>query len=82
MANKFILILLDRALELVERLDAIAKRKGCSMAQLSIAWLLSHKIVSSVIAGVTKMEHIEDNAKAPDVELTEEDLKEIDEITG
>lgn len=72
----------DRNLDLVERLDAIAERKGCSMAQLAIAWLLSHDVVSSVIAGVTKMEQLEDNAKAPSVELTREDLKELDEVSA
>ena len=76
------LFLTDRNLDLVERLDSIAKRKGCSMAQLAIAWLLSHDVVSSVIAGVTKMEQLEDNAKAPSVELTGEDLKDLDEISA
>jgi aryl-alcohol dehydrogenase-like predicted oxidoreductase len=73
--------LTDRNLELVEKLDAIAKRKGCSLAQLAIAWLLSHEVTCSVIAGVTRMEHLEDNVKAPSVSLTEEELKEIDRLT-
>jgi len=64
----------------VELLQEFAKRKGVTLPQLAIAWLLSHEEVCGVIAGVTKMEHLEDNAKATSIELTEEDLREIDEI--
>ncbi|MBN1292750.1 MAG: aldo/keto reductase [Candidatus Latescibacteria bacterium] len=75
------MFLTDRNFDLIEGLDTIAKRKGCSIAQLAIAWLLSHEVVSSVIAGVTKLEQLEDNAKASSVELMESDMREIDELT-
>ena len=75
------IFLTDSNFDLVEGLDAIAKRKNCSMAQLAIAWLLSHEVISSVIAGVTKMEQLADNAKAPSVELSEDDLIEINGIS-
>jgi pyridoxine 4-dehydrogenase len=68
-------------LELVEKLDARAKRKGCTLAQVAIGWLPSHEVTCSVIAGVTKVEHLEDNAKAPSVSLTAEELEEIDRMT-
>jgi aryl-alcohol dehydrogenase-like predicted oxidoreductase len=73
--------LTDRNLELVEKLEAIAKRKGCSLAQLSIAWLLSNEEVCSVIAGVTKMEQLEENAMSPSVAFSHEELEEIDHLT-
>ncbi|MCD6307514.1 MAG: aldo/keto reductase [Candidatus Latescibacteria bacterium] len=75
------MFLTERNLELVENLAAIAERKGCSMAQLAIAWLLSHDVVPSVIAGVTKMSQLEDNAGAPNVAFTEDELAEIDRIS-
>ncbi len=75
------MFLTERNLDLVERLAAIAERKGCSMAQLAVAWLLSHEVVSSVIAGVTKMDQLEDNAGAPNVTFTEDELAEIDRIS-
>ena len=75
------LFLTDRNLALVENLSGIADRKVCSMAQLSIAWLLSHDIVPSVIAGVTRMEQLEDNAGAVNVSLTADDLAELDRIS-
>jgi aryl-alcohol dehydrogenase-like predicted oxidoreductase len=73
--------LTERNLERVDQLDAIAGRKGCTLAQLAIAWLLSHEVVCSVIAGVTRMEHLEDNARATFVSLTEEERTEIDQLT-
>ena len=72
--------LTDYNLRVVELLDDFAKRKGITMAQLAIAWLLAHEEVCSVIAGVTKMYQLKDNAKATKVELTEEDMAAIDEI--
>ncbi|RLI31036.1 aldo/keto reductase, partial [Candidatus Bathyarchaeota archaeon] len=72
--------LTDYNLRVVELLDDFAKRKGITMAQLAIAWLLAHEEVCSVIAGVTKMYQLEDNAKATKVEFTEEDMAAIDEI--
>lgn len=74
-------LLTDRNLDLVERLIEIAQRKECSLAQLSIAWLLSHPVVCSVIAGVTRMEHLEDNAAACSVTLTQQEVDEIDKLT-
>jgi aryl-alcohol dehydrogenase-like predicted oxidoreductase len=73
--------LTDRNLELVEKLDGIARKKQCSMAQLAIAWLLSHDVVCSVIAGVTQMEHLEDNVGAASVSLAQSDLKALDRLT-
>jgi len=75
------MFLTERNLDLVEGLAAIAERKGCSMAQLAIAWLLSHDVVPSVIAGVTKMEQLENNAGAPGVTFTPEELEEIDRLS-
>ncbi len=73
--------LTDRNLDLVEQLIPIAERKGCTLAQLAIAWLLAHDVTASVIAGVTKLAHLEDNVGAIEVSLTEEDLAEIDGLT-
>jgi aryl-alcohol dehydrogenase-like predicted oxidoreductase len=73
--------LTDRNFQRIEKLAAIARHKGCSLAQLSISWLLSHEVTCSVIAGVTKMEQLEDNAKAPLVTFTKKELEEIDTLT-
>ena len=75
------MFLTERNLTLVENLAVIAERKGCTLAQLSIAWLLSHEAVPTVIAGVTRPEQLEENAGAVAVELTAEDLEEIDRLS-
>ncbi len=72
--------LTSRNLELVEKLNLIAKDKGCSLAQLAIAWLLSHDAVCSVITGITKMDQLKDNAGAISVSLTKSDLAELDKL--
>lgn len=72
--------LTDYNLRVVELLDEFVKEKGTTMAQIAIAWLLTRDEVCSVIAGVTKMDHLEDNARATNVVLEEEDLKTIDRI--
>ena len=65
----------------VNQLDAIAREKGCTLAQLAIAWLLSHEVVCSVIAGVTRTEQLIENAGATSVLLSEEELAQIDRLT-
>ncbi|MBN1402007.1 MAG: aldo/keto reductase [Anaerolineae bacterium] len=74
--------LTDENLERIEQLIAIAQRLGCTLAQLAIAWLLSHESVPTVIAGVTRLEHLEENAGAPAVSLDAETLAEIDRLTA
>ena len=73
--------LTERNLTIVERLGLFAENKGCTLPQLAIAWLLAHEDVCSVIAGVTKLAHLEDNAHAPTVHLTQDEVAELDAIT-
>ncbi len=76
------MFLTERNLALVEKLATIAERKGCSMAQLAIAWLLSREVVASVISGVTKLSQLEDNAGVSAVEFSKEEIDEIDRISA
>ena len=71
----------ERNLDLVVRLEEIARAKGCSMAQLAIAWLLAKDVVCSVIAGVTRLEHLEDNAGASGIHLSQNELVELDRLS-
>ena len=47
-----------------------------------VSWLASQPYVGSVIAGATRPEQVEENAKAADWKLTDDEKKEIDEIMG
>lgn len=70
----------DRNWDMLEQLHGFAAARGHSVNELAIAWLLSRPVVSTVIAGADRVEHIEANAKAVDWKLTPEDLAEIDRI--
>jgi aryl-alcohol dehydrogenase-like predicted oxidoreductase len=65
----------------VERLEKFCAKRGHTMVELAFTWLLARPTVASVIAGATKPEQVEQNAKAAEGELTPEELAEIDEIT-
>jgi aryl-alcohol dehydrogenase-like predicted oxidoreductase len=67
--------------EMVARLQAFALARGYTMLELAFSWLASRPQVSSVIAGATRVEQIEQNVKAIEWKLTAEELAEIDEIT-
>lgn len=65
-------------LALVERIGRIASRKGVTSAQIALAWVLAQKPWIAPIPGTTKLHRLEENIAAADVELTAEDLREID----
>ena len=62
----------------VDRITELAKRKGATTAQLSLAWLLAQRPFVVPIPGTSKVKHLEENIEAADLVLTAEDLKEID----
>src|SRR5262249_30999993 len=67
---------------LVDRLDEIAKQKGATPAQIALAWLLAQKPWIAPIPGTTKLNRLEENIAAADVELTPADLRQIEEVVA
>jgi aryl-alcohol dehydrogenase-like predicted oxidoreductase len=65
---------------LLGKLEDFASRTGRSMLELAFGWLASQPVVSSVIAGATKPEQVEQNVKAGETRLSADEMKEIDEI--
>jgi aryl-alcohol dehydrogenase-like predicted oxidoreductase len=63
---------------LVKRLEGLAARKGCTPAQLALAWLLSQGEDVVPIPGSTRRARVEENIAALSVALTPEDLAELD----
>ena len=63
---------------LIDLLGSIGKRKKATPAQIALAWLLAQKPWIVPIPGTTKMNRLEENIGAAEVELTPEDLREID----
>lgn len=71
----------DKAFDIIDVMQPMAREKGISVAQLAIAWLLHQPAVTSVIIGAKKTEQLEDNLKAIDVKLTPEELQNLDEAS-
>ena len=63
---------------MVDLLGAIAKRKGATPAQIALAWLLAQKPWIVPIPGTTKLHRLEENLGALTIQLTPEDLRDID----
>jgi L-glyceraldehyde 3-phosphate reductase len=73
----------EQRAEIVNGLNAIAKDRGQTLAQMSIAWILNHPELTSVAVGASRVEQIESNVKALDkLEFTTEELSAIDAITA
>jgi aryl-alcohol dehydrogenase-like predicted oxidoreductase len=67
--------------KIVDALDAFCAQRGHTLLELAFSWLAARPQVSSVIAGATKPEQVEQNVKAANWELTAEDIAEVDRIT-
>jgi aryl-alcohol dehydrogenase-like predicted oxidoreductase len=67
---------------IVDLLRSIAERKAATPAQIALAWLLAQKPWIVPIPGTTKLARIEENVSAAAVELTTEDLREVDEAAA
>ena len=63
---------------LVDLVASVAARKGATPAQVALAWVLAQKPWMVPIPGTTKLTRLEENLGAVDVELTADDLREID----
>ncbi len=70
---------ISRNVRLVEGLEGMARSKGCSAAQLALAWLL-HKGDDIVpIPGTKRLRYLEENVEAVNITLTPREMSELDE---
>src|SRR5205085_10915186 len=65
-------------LAFVEWLKGFAEQKKATPAQIAIAWLLAQKPWIAPISGTTKLHRLEENIGAAEIELTPDDLREIE----
>src|SRR6476646_5267720 len=82
--NKFQLppVDVEAGYEVVDRLKQIAQNHGASPAQVAIAWILTKSFVSSVIIGANKLSQLEDNLAAVDLQLSPEEIAQLDTLTA
>ena len=66
----------------VEQLEAFCAERGHTLLELAFSWLASRPRVASVIAGATRPEQVDQNARAADWSLTAEDIAEVDRLTA
>ena len=69
----------ERAQNALQQLKPIAEKHNCSLAQLSLAWLIAQP-QTNAIAGARTAEQARDNAKAASVNLSKDEIEEIDRI--
>jgi aryl-alcohol dehydrogenase-like predicted oxidoreductase len=69
-----------RNLLLVDKVRALADSKGCTPAQVALAWLLAQGEDVVPIPGTKRPRYVEENVGALDVELSAQDLRRLDEI--
>ncbi|MBA2340304.1 MAG: aldo/keto reductase [Pyrinomonadaceae bacterium] len=70
----------NKNLELVKRIEEIAAEKGCTPAQLALAWVLVQGEDVVPIPGTKRRKYLEENVRAIEVDITPEELKLIDEV--
>jgi aryl-alcohol dehydrogenase-like predicted oxidoreductase len=71
----------DRAFDVLDVLGIVARRRGASVAQTALAWVLAQPAVTSVIFGARNLKQLEDNLQASDLALDAQDLTALDEVS-
>ena len=72
----------ERTWKILDAMAPIAKARDCSPARISLAWLLTKPVVTSVIIGAKRLDQLQDNLAAVDLKLTEGEIKQLDEVSA
>jgi aryl-alcohol dehydrogenase-like predicted oxidoreductase len=71
----------QRTWDVLSAVGAVAAARGCSMAQVALAWLRDRPAVSSVILGCRTLEQLDDNLGAADMDLTELEVEALNQAS-
>jgi aryl-alcohol dehydrogenase-like predicted oxidoreductase len=72
----------EKNMAVVEKLEAYCQSKERTLLELAFSWLAANPVVSSVIAGATKPEQLEQNVNAVNWKMTAEEMGEVRAILG
>jgi aryl-alcohol dehydrogenase-like predicted oxidoreductase len=72
----------ERTWRIIDAVKEVARAKGVSAAQVSLAWLEVQPAVTSVILGARNTDQLADNLRAITVELTVDELQRLDEVSA
>ena len=70
----------NKNLKLVKKIEAISKEKNCTPSQLALAWVMAQKDFIFPIPGTKRTKHLEENVKSIDIELSQQDLEQIEQV--
>lgn len=65
---------------IVDRVSEIAKKRGCSNAQIALAWMLSKPYITSPIIGASKTHHLEEAVNALNIDLSQDEVNYLEEL--
>jgi aryl-alcohol dehydrogenase-like predicted oxidoreductase len=71
----------ERAWDCVDAMRTVADKKGVSVAQIALAWLLYQPVVTSVIVGAKRVDQLDDNVAATKVALSAEELAVLGDVS-
>ena len=72
----------ERTWNILDAIAPIAKAHNCSAARISLAWLLAKPVVTSIIIGAKRLDQLEDNIAATELQLTPDELRQLDEVSA
>jgi aryl-alcohol dehydrogenase-like predicted oxidoreductase len=72
----------ERAWKILDVMSPIARAHDCSPARISLAWLLTKPVVTSIIIGAKRLDQLRDNLAAVDLHLTQDEIKQLDEVSA
>jgi len=72
----------ERTWKILDVIAPIAKAHNCSAARISLAWLLAKPVVTSIIIGAKRLDQLADNIAATDLQLTPDELKQLDAVSA
>ncbi len=72
----------DRAFKCIDAMRPMADQRGVSVARIALAWLLHRRVVSSVIIGAKRIDQLEDNLAATEIDLATAELDALDAVSA
>jgi aryl-alcohol dehydrogenase-like predicted oxidoreductase len=80
-AGQFVPFDREMGYRVVDAIKEVAAQHGATPARVAIAWLLGRPAVSSVILAARKAEQLEDNIRAVDLQLSDDDVRKLDTVS-
>lgn len=71
----------ERACDVIEAMESVARAKGATVAQIALAWLLHQPHVASIIIGAKRVEQLDSNVLATDIALTKEEIAKLNAVS-